>query len=73
MKKNWQMRTSILGVVLLASGLLGPRAARQDPTGKRLVIGASTVFDGNGRTLHDVRIVVEGSKIVAVENEVEHK
>ena len=67
MKKSWGVRTSILGAVLLASGLLVPCAAGQGPTGKRLVIGASTVFDGNGRTLHDVCIVVEGSKIVAVE------
>ena len=61
------MRTSIRGLVLLALGLLGLCAAGPGSTAQRLVIRASTVFDGNGRTLHDVRIVVEGSKIVAVE------
>ena len=37
------------------------------PVQKRIVIAASTVLDGKGRVLHNVRIVVEGSKIVAVE------
>jgi len=31
------------------------------------VIAASTVLDGKGGVLHDARIVVEGSKIAAVE------
>jgi imidazolonepropionase-like amidohydrolase len=34
---------------------------------KRIVIGASAVFDGKGRVLRDTRIVVEGSKIVAID------
>jgi imidazolonepropionase-like amidohydrolase len=34
---------------------------------KRIVIGASAVFDGKGRVLCDTRIVVEGSKIVAID------
>jgi len=34
---------------------------------QRIVIRTSTVLDGKGRTLHDVRIVIEGSKIVAIE------
>jgi len=34
---------------------------------KRVVIAAKTVFDGRGNILHDTRIVVEGSKIVALE------
>ena len=33
----------------------------------RIVVAAGTVFDGKGRVQHNVRIVVEGSKIVAVE------
>jgi imidazolonepropionase-like amidohydrolase len=32
-----------------------------------IVLAASTVFDGEGRVLHDVRVVIEGSKIVAIE------
>ncbi len=34
---------------------------------KRIVIAASAVLDGKGHVLRDIRIVVEGSKIVAVE------
>jgi imidazolonepropionase-like amidohydrolase len=34
---------------------------------KRIVIAASTVLDGKGRVLHDTRIVVEGSKIIAID------
>jgi imidazolonepropionase-like amidohydrolase len=32
---------------------------------RRLVIGVSTLLDGRGAVLHDTRIVVEGSRIVA--------
>ena len=35
--------------------------------GGRIVIAASVVLDGRGRVLRDTRIVVEGSKIVAVD------
>ncbi|MGA7634735.1 MAG: amidohydrolase family protein [Terriglobales bacterium] len=31
------------------------------------MLAASTVFDGKGRVLHNVRVVIEGSKIVAIE------
>ena len=34
---------------------------------KRIVIAASTVLDGKGHVLHDTRIVIEGSKIVAID------
>ena len=34
---------------------------------KRIVIAASTVLDGKGRVLHDTRIVIEGSEIVAID------
>ncbi len=34
---------------------------------KRIVIGASTLLDGRGHVLHDTRLVVEGSKIVALD------
>src|SRR5215467_3110564 len=34
---------------------------------QRIVVGASTALDGKGHTLHDVRIVIEGPKIVAIE------
>jgi len=34
---------------------------------KRLVIAASTLLDGRGRVLHDTRIVIADSKIVAID------
>jgi len=55
----------ILSVVAIFA--LTPRLSSQTPMpSQRVVIAASTVLDGKGRILHDVRIVVEGSKIVAV-------
>jgi imidazolonepropionase-like amidohydrolase len=38
---------------------------------KRIVIAASTALDGKGHVLHDARIVIEGSKIVAVDSKAE--
>jgi imidazolonepropionase-like amidohydrolase len=53
----------ILGLCALA-----PLAAPQTPPPeKRIVIAASTVFDGKGGVLHDTRIVTGGSKIVALD------
>ena len=37
------------------------------PAQKRIVIAASTVLDGKGRVLRNTRIVIEGSKIVAID------
>jgi imidazolonepropionase-like amidohydrolase len=34
---------------------------------KRIVIAASTMLDGQGRVLHNTRIVIEGSKIKAID------
>src|SRR5919205_1098538 len=34
---------------------------------RRIVIAASTVLDGKGGVIHDTRIVIEGSKIVALD------
>ena len=62
---------SLLVLVFLASALgfcCGLEAAAQEPPSHdRIVIAASTVLDGKGGTLHDLHIVVEGSKIVAIE------
>jgi imidazolonepropionase-like amidohydrolase len=40
---------------------------------RRIVIAADTMFDGKGHVLRDVRIVIEGSKIVALYNKDEQK
>jgi imidazolonepropionase-like amidohydrolase len=54
---------SILGVCVPAQ-----RVSSQTPAqGKRIVIAASAVLDGKGRVLHDTRIVIEGSKIIAID------
>ena len=38
---------------------------------KKTVIAVSTLFDGKGHVLHDTRIVIEGSKIVAIDPKAE--
>ena len=44
------------------------RISAQTPArSKRIVIAASSVFDGKGRVLRNTRIVIEGSKIVAID------
>jgi imidazolonepropionase-like amidohydrolase len=43
-----------------------PISAQTSGSSQRIVIAASAVFDGRGHVMHDVRIVIEGSKIVAV-------
>ncbi len=54
--------------ILLCLSLAGTSAlAQSDVTKlKRIVIAAATVLDGKGGVLHNTRIVVEGSKIVAL-------
>src|ERR1700704_2698870 len=57
----------ILLVLMLSVLMLAQRNSAQTPSGRRIVIAASTVLDGKGRVLRDTRIVIEGSKIVALE------
>jgi len=57
---------------ILGGCALGQRIASQAPeqtgaTSKRVVIAASAVLDGKGRLMYDTRIVVQGSKIVAMD------
>ena len=52
----------ILGICALAQPLFA-----QTPAQKRIVIAASTMFDGKGHVLRNTRIVIEGSKIVAID------
>lgn len=61
------------GIVLCLLGSLmifaiaqnNPKAPRED--NKRIVIAASMLLDGRGHVLRDTRVVIEGSKIVAVD------
>ena len=58
---------SIIGVCALA-----PRIPAQTFTSPQpIVIVASVVIDGKGHILHDVRIVIKGSKIVALDSKAE--
>jgi imidazolonepropionase-like amidohydrolase len=60
-------------IILCAIGILfacapSRRISSQTPMqSKRIVIAVSTLLDGKGRVLHNTRVVVEGSKIVAVD------
>ncbi|MFZ0819909.1 MAG: amidohydrolase family protein, partial [Candidatus Acidiferrales bacterium] len=60
--------TVFLGILtMLGLFAMAPHTSSQAPAKKKwIVIAASTVLDGKGNVLLDVRIVVEGSKIVAV-------
>jgi imidazolonepropionase-like amidohydrolase len=60
--KNIAGLLTIVGICVLVSLV----SSQPQPEQKRTVIAASTVLDGKGRVLHDLRIVVEGSRIVAV-------
>ena len=53
---------------ILFASAMGESSSRSSglPT-KRIVIAASTLLDGKGHVLHDTRVVVEGSKIIAVD------
>jgi imidazolonepropionase-like amidohydrolase len=55
---------SLLGVCAIAQRT----SSQVSAPGKRIVIAASTLLDGKGGVLHDTRIVVEGSKIVAIDS-----
>src|SRR6266852_1703147 len=58
---------SILGVCAGAQRISSQTPVQTPARDKRIVLAASTVLDGKGRVLHDTRIVVEGSKIVAID------
>jgi imidazolonepropionase-like amidohydrolase len=61
---------SRLRAALCILGILGVLALGDGPVpaqNKRIVIATSTILDGRGRVLHDSRIVIEGSKIVAID------
>jgi imidazolonepropionase-like amidohydrolase len=61
------MRFATIGACIL-SILIGTAMGQPGPGPKqRVVIAASTLLDGKGHLLHDTRIVVEGSKIVAID------
>src|SRR5713226_8136301 len=58
---------SILGVCAGAQRISSQTPVQTPARDKRIVLAASTVLDGKSRVLHDTRIVIEGSKIVAID------
>jgi imidazolonepropionase-like amidohydrolase len=54
-------------IILSEPEQVATNSGAKSPAVKRLVIAAGTVLDGKGRVLHNTRIVVEGSKIVAID------
>src|SRR5258708_12488646 len=58
---------AVCGLLLCA---LAPPTLATPPASekKRIVIAGSTVLDGRGGVLYDTRIVVEGSRIVAIDS-----
>lgn len=58
---------SILGGCALAQRISSQTPAQPPAKGKRIVIAATAVLDGKGRVLRNTCIVIEGSKIVAID------
>src|SRR5437773_10115359 len=70
--RSAKITLSILGILACTTA---PRVSAQTtlsnaqgPAQKRIMIAASTVLDGKGHVLHNTHIVVEGSKIVAIDS-----
>src|SRR5436305_15331874 len=65
------MRVSSIIICLLLFTVICAAAennlATVSPQKKHVVIAAKMLFDGRGKVLRDARIVVEGSKIVALD------
>src|SRR5438477_2518006 len=56
-----------LSAILVVWTTAQKNATMAQPEKRRIVIGAGMVLDGRGHVLRDTRIVVEGSKIVALD------
>src|SRR5262245_30145802 len=61
------MKRILLTVLFVFCGVSALSLSAQDRQAKRVVIAATAVFDGKGHVLRNTRIVVEGSKIVAID------
>lgn len=54
-------------LLVIASGLVSSPSPAQNAQPRRTVIAASVLLDGKGHTIRNTRIVIEGSKIVAID------
>ena len=59
------MRRALVLMAAILIAVMTPHPATAQA--KRIVIAADTVFDGTGKVLRNTRIVIEGSKIVAID------
>src|ERR1700741_3271223 len=57
----------VLSVFLVVCAIAQAGSTTDQAAKKRIVIGAGTLLDGRGHVLRDTRIVVEGTKIVALD------
>lgn len=57
----------LLGCYILILGAFAQPMSSPSRIAKRTVIAASTLLDGKGHVLSDTRLVVEGSKIIAID------
>lgn len=64
-----RLATTVFSIlsILSASAMGQPSSQQKAAPPKHIVIAASTLLDGKGHVLHDTRIVIEGSKIVAID------
>src|SRR5580698_6996418 len=66
-----------LAAALLSSGATSwaqqpsQSSAQTSASPRPIIIAASVVIDGKGQTLHDVRLAIQGSKIVAIDPAIE--
>lgn len=70
------MRLAMIILCILSIPVVSTHAQQmssQAPDRKRIVIASSSMLDGKGHALRDVRIVIEGSRIVAVETAADPK
>ena len=61
-----RFRSWIFGMAVIC-GLMPAFPPAAPAQSQPIVIGASTLLDGKGHAVHEVRILIEGSKIVAIE------
>jgi imidazolonepropionase-like amidohydrolase len=60
-------KTSLFVVCVLLAAAPRQGSTRANAKARRVVIAAGVLFDGRGRVIRDTHVVVEGSKIVAVD------
>src|SRR5215831_16222062 len=56
-----------LCAVIFCGCIAAQPATSPSPDPRRIVIAAGTLFDGKGGVLHNTRIVIKGTKIVAID------